>query len=257
MKLQTIGLPGVLADKMQFSPLAGVLPNLTVLEYQGRLFHAHGEIERASQLITSAEADRVGVLAVSLGGVLAPFAVQALPQSFDKGRLKIVIVDSPFGLPTLVNPLAKWLAIPGVRRVASLLAALAKSPVNDDMLPKDDMIEVPEGVNAASWKLHVRDRARQDLQGYYLSNLASPTSWMCKVGRVGGAQEKAVRELDGLDVTYVACVHPGNDVVRQMLAAECFKGACPSAEVVRVASPHAAFLQMQDRWQGVLGPLFS
>lgn len=242
-------LPGVLArGAAQFKPLTSVTAHIAyVPTYFGNTFHVDAEVAMAVAQVEAAArgATSVELIGASLGGNVAPFVVEQLSDEA-RDKLKIVIVDAPAGAKTLFDPMAKFARFGSG---FSFVTRHMKVPVSDDMLPKLD--EISLGLDPDK----VREQARLDLADHKLSMLISQTAWMTKIVRNGSLAE-ACKSFTGLDVTYLACVHPGNGVVRQPIAQEWWQSHVVDLRVKEVHATHCGFLQNQlefvEAFRGIL-----
>lgn len=249
----TVCLPGVLARATeQFDPIGHVLPGCTLTphDYAGPIFRPRVEIARIGSLLTGLtyfSPYRAGLVGASFGGMLIPFVVSRLPPDAEvRNRLKVVIVDAPSGLETIIDPMARY------ARLATLAAPITRHmdvPVSEDMLPK--LGEISKGLD----KLRVKAIARRNVTGHRLSTLIGQTAWMARVGRDGSLAE-AAKSLRGLGVTYVACIHPGNGVVRQPQAVEWWTKQVPDIRVVGMNATHCGFLQNEPEFADVFRDIF-
>lgn len=247
----TVCLPGVLARaKEQFDPISHVLPGgyPVSYDYVGPIVHPERDIARVSNLVGGFayfQPNQVALVGASFGGMLIPFVVSRLAGSV-RDRLKIVIVDAPTGLDTIIDPMARWARL---ATLASLVTRHIDVPVSEDMLPKLD--EISDGLD----ERRIRAIARRNVTGHKLSALIGPTAWMARVGCDGSLAE-ACKSLRGLDVTYVACIHPGNGVVRQPRAVAWWRQHVPTLRVVRVEATHCGFLQNEPEFVEVFRDVF-
>lgn len=188
--------------------------------------------------------DRVGLVGASLGGVLAPFVVSQLASSV-RERLKIVIVDAPAGIKTMVDPMARWASL---ARLVSPVTRHIKVPVTGEMLPRDDQITT----SFDRWRLY--EIAKRDLSGHKVSTLVGQTAWMDRVERDGSLAE-ACKALVGLDVVYMVCAE-WNATIRQPRAVEWWQAQVPTLRVVEVKATHCGFLQNQPEFVDTFRDIF-
>ena len=248
--MEYVALPGVLArGPEQYLPLYGVLPPKgREFAYRGLTFDFEHEVTRIANYIECGDTSSdIVVIGSSFGGMLVPFVVEALSYRFDRERLKVVIVDGPAGLETIMDANARFLANKFVANLAvGVTSALRlKVPVGDDMLPKPDEISADLDTQA------VVETARTSLKGHGMGMLLSQTALMIRVVK-DGSLARACASLADVDTTYLACVHAGNGVIRQPLAADWWTMHLSGLKVEVVAATHCGYLQNQPEFMGAL-----
>lgn len=249
----TVCLPGVLAHgERQFRPVSHVLPGCkdgpSIWEYDVPIFRPRKEVAGVAACLanlTYFASDQVGLVGASLGGALTPFVVSRLAGSV-RERLKVVIVDAPAGLETMVDPMAHWASL---ARLASPITRHIDVPVTDDMLPRAAQITS----RLDHWRLY--ETAKRDLSGHKVSTLVGQTAWMAKVVRDGSLAE-ACKALRGLDVVYVVCAPEWNATIRQPQAVEWWRTRIPTLRVVEVKATHCGFLQNEPEFEDVFREIF-
>ncbi len=258
-----ICLPGILArGEEQHAPLG--IKNLVTFNYNP----ANGivlqqVIDWAIDAIMTAHAtgNKVVLIGSSLGGVQVPFVLQELlnQRSYDDFRwLKVIMVDPPWGVQTMIGAMCskfvgKFLMSP--LGVLVMPLSMIKVPPKDEFIecPSDDVMFELAGfdMDEPTWRSRVKQLAIRGLTGYSGQLWLSQIRLMIEVEQ-NGALAKACEVLRFFSVTLVRCDGPGNEVVRQPLAADLHKEAAPSIEIVGVAGVHCGYLQQPDLFRGVI-----
>lgn len=215
----------------------------------------------------------ITLFGASLGGMLLPAAAHVMiKRGIDPHRLRMVMVDSPYGLDTMSQ--VPGFARPLVRRVLDdYIPSLAtENWANRHVMPrfaappKRDEITIPpvdvqvalagRGMYSEAWKDWVRKRAKSDLLGNSFALWATQIAWMDAYVR-HGSLERTVHTAtrNGVDMHYVACT--GHNVtVRQPLAMQRWEEAArPVLYRHEVPATHCGYLQYWNEFQPVLTEL--
>lgn len=223
--------------------------------------------EVAAKVKLVLEAGRPAVLVgASLGGMLIPFIVSELRQLVPKALLDLlrcVIIDSPFGAETMIAAGCSTFAGRVIRSpVGQLLRPLASIKVG----PKDQYIEVPDAdmmreiagiaMSDAEWRAYVKRRAIQELSGHSSKQWLEQLRWMTRVSH-DGSLRRACLAMKGVDTSYLACVGPGNDVVKQPLASELWATSTPGLKMYSANAVHCGFVQQAPTFRRAVAAALS
>lgn len=259
----TYCLPGILArSRNKFGPVAHLLRGIvTGFDDVGTNHNQDVWMQQVGKdlYLDLHRGQKIDLVGESMGGMKIPFLVDSLSPA-DRARLgKIIIVDAPTGAETM-KALPNWFA----PALASGLVAWGMAGRIGDALvakmtdpPKLDEITTPDRQTAEmimqrygsihtydEWSEFVAEESIRGLSGFSGRMWQSWLAWMIQVGR-DHSLEKACMSLAGLDVTYVACVHPGNSVVAQPSAANWWRTRVPGIKEHAVSATHSGFLQNQ------------
>ena len=264
-------LPGILARPVeQYNPLG------LALEAIGRpigfsyasdaRMNMPGLVELVrTQLSESLARGPVVLVGSSMGGMQIPFIIEDYRNKYtsaakDLEQLKIIIVDAPTGAETmkaLPNFAAGLLASGAGRMVLGsslgdkLVAKMSEPPKDDEItIPSDDVMRRLTGgklFSDADYKAWVKATAIEGLKGYSGLLWWSQMRWMINAGKSHQLDE-AIASLHELDVTYLACTHPGNGVVAQPSAMDWWAARLPTMKRAEVYGTHCGYLQNQPEF---------
>lgn len=257
----TIAFCGVVQNGIaQFGPILDTLPG-QVWSYhtETRKFHVDRLIEDFLEDTNKKwwfDGKNVNVVGASLGGVIAPFAIEKLRQlnpGADMSKWHVVMVDTPCGADTLVDKNAKFLTPSLVSgAVTSLLPAFVKAPIE---LPKWDEITVPpieerhyghREHTDDQYKQWVIEQSSRMLGIYPLALKLNQVHWMNKVARDGSFERACRNGLAGVRTTYFRCTM-GSGTVKPT-AAEKLQQWIPHMDIVDINATQCGFLQNQPEF---------
>jgi hypothetical protein len=266
-------LPGILARSAeQYGPLVSMLMlhgSVIGYDYTGSapmqinelVDLVFGDIDMAAK-----NSQSITLIGSSLGGMQLPFIVGAY-RVYGLRKdipMKSIIIDAPTGAETMVQvPLGRF----GETVVMSPFGQLLKPLAYIKIGPKDSLIHVPEteelmievagkAMTSEQWRSWVKDRAVKGLSGHSARLWLSQLRWMISVGRNGLLEERC-RALQDDDITYIACLGSGNDVVCQPAAASWWEEVL-NAEVVKVEDGvHCGYLQQACHFREVLSKVMA
>lgn len=258
---------GVLArGQNQFGPIAHALPGMvTAYHPSGKKFHLDSLVhDIVADFEKVVQYDfPINLVGASMGGQIAPFVVKRFRETYpnyDMDQFRVVLVDAPWGLPTLTDGMARLLSSRVVAKsIVGLTGAFGMMlPVGDDMLPQWDEIttgvSVP-GLDDNSWaKERVVETARQDLTGHPFSLFIDSTHWIIK-SAADGSLDEAVEWLSGVRTTYLRCTM-GKSPIKQPLAVESWNAMLRNLETLDVAATHCGFLQNQPEFEAAFSETF-
>ncbi len=247
-----IALVGILNHADKFDPLGYDIDRVIAYDPRNE-FVADKYITQATNLLYEQALEGPVILAgSSLGGMLIPFVVDLWRQR-DLGlhldRLKVVIEDAPSGVESMMaafcSPmLGKLITSP----FGNVLRPLSQIKIG----PKDEYIEIPSpdiqyqlagrAMSADDWRAWVKAESIKGLTGFTGDAWLSQLRWMITVGRDGSLAE-AIQALNGIDVTYIACLGAGNDVVKQPYALDWWVRHVPGLQILRIEATHCGHLQ--------------
>ncbi len=274
MKPTIIVLPGILAHpRLQHAPLnLGQYGQVEYIEYQKKGFDPDEIIQRTFEALEHHKDDEGGVIIIgtSIGGSVAAFALQRLREQYGMiafANVEFVAVDPPAGSKTFAGfewaPV--WLVSSRLFLPILWIIGLIMIPVsrNGAGLPKDEYITVPsyedmkritgrDQMLVSEWQNYVKDASQAGLQGH------SAWSWACQIRWMANRRplERALRFINGIDITYVECTGDGNEVVSQPDASKWWHARAGS-NVWQVEAPHCGYLQMQAEFAAVFDKLLS
>lgn len=265
-------LPGILSDGSNFQALGfDTDACMDYAAYDPECFNVYDIVHDLAGVIkndleTGVTAALVGA---SLGGMLIPFVVQQLrvimPAS-SLSEVRCIIIDAPFGVESMIAAGCSPLAGRLIRSpIGQLLRPLASIKVG----PKDQCIEIPDAdmmraiagdditdemMTEDGWRAYVRRRAIAELGGHASQQWLEQLRWMTRVGH-DGSLYRACKSLKGVNTTYLACLGPGNDVVKQPHAMVQWQRNVPGLHVVEKNVVHCGFLQQAPTFRGALAEI--
>lgn len=247
-----IALVGILNHGDKFDPLGYDIDR--VIPYEPREeFVAEKYIADAAELLTEKALEGpVILIGSSLGGMLIPFVVDLWRQR-DLGihldRLKVIIEDAPSGVESMMaafcSPMLGKLITSPLGHVLRPLSQIKVGPKDEyiEIPPADVMIQLAgKAMAEGDWRVWVKAESIKGLSGFSGDAWLSQLRWMITVGRNGSLAE-AIQALNGIDVTYIACLGAGNDVVNQPYALDWWAQYLPDLHVLRVEATHCGHLQ--------------
>lgn len=258
---KTVCLGGLFArTNEQFAPIEEVFGGyVSYIHSEAKRFKLAPIVNAATRELLDMGSGPKTLVGASMGGVEAPFVVAKYlgqPET-SPSDLHVVLVDAPWGLKTLANPFAN--KTPLLSLILGWPMSLFDFPVQEGGLPKRNAITVPDSsearLRATNGRAETEDEyiqyvisvAKQYLSGHRASQVVDWPAWMIKC-KYDGSLEKASEALQSVKVSYIACRHPGNDVVKQPRAAETWKHFVPHLRVYDVYATHCGFLQNQPEF---------
>lgn len=258
-KVAFIAIPGILARSQdQLEPLMPVLESydleITSFDYLDEHFNAdlcvtviarevHANILRGKPTI---------LFGTSLGGMLAALALERLREIVGVDTLRAmvstILVDAPSsGRDIILAPFLPSGTGPLVGKMISRLSPSEKANTGYGkrllgsfmVPPKDHEIELEQDGPTAE---EIKRLAVNGLSGHLFTVWFDQLRWMCR-------SQLHTYAVEGLDVTYIACVK-GNVTVRQPQATKAWRPYV--SRVVEVATPHCAYLQARGTWSKVI-----
>lgn len=253
-----VGIPGILThSQMQLEPLMPVFkrynPTISGMDYRGEHFDPRTSVNQIVQMIERnlTIGHPMVPFASSLGGMLTALALTKLREGYSVTALNqlvhTIIIDAPSGSRDLKQVPERFYGVAtrftkrfNPKRENAAGRTLAKMM---RVGPKDHEIELTEGGPTAQ---QIKDRAIEGLTGHSSLIWYQQVQWMLRT-------ELDLNKLDGLDITYIACVGKGNETVRQPQALEAWQPHVK--KVIEVDTPHCAYLQAQPTYITTLTPL--
>lgn len=242
-----LALPGILATgQNQINPVREVLEecgDVFTYSYHPSLFNGGAVTNEFTQELVALlrRYREVVIVGVSLGGIIAALACDYIDQRL-RGRVKLVLVDAPYGAATMI-PLPLWAH--GIMR--KLRIGRWANPLLNGVLkamavpPKPENTELEPGVTQEE----VNQKAIQGLSGHNFSLWWQQLRWMVQV------QPRLDRlNLRGIKAIYLACNPERNTTVRQPQAVDAWMSVVPALDVRWVDSTHCGFLERRLRWLG-------
>lgn len=267
----TVVLPGILARaEQQFHPILPYLPGHVVGFTPTGPTYDHYEFVGTVALAISRMIDAgkvVNLVGASMGGMQIPFVVARL-RMYDIDLTsfgKIVLIDAPNGAETMGEIPPSAVSIMASNTVRRVMYTRFGDWVLDRMVkpPKSDEVDIPQAdvrswiagrpVDESDWTMFVQRTARQQLKGWPGSLWIGQVQWMLAAGR--GPLTRTANVLRALDVTYVACSHPGNVTVKQPNAANWWESVA-GVKVVTVDAVHCGFWQQPEPFAAALEKIF-
>ena len=247
-----IALVGILNHADKFGPLGIDIDHVEA--YDPRLpMVASSVIEKTAHLLVDAALrGPVILIGSSLGGMLTPFIVKRwreLDCDLHLDRLRVIIEDAPSGVESMMaafcSPMLGKLITSPLGHVLRPLSQIKVGPRDEyiEIPPVDVMIQLAgKAMSEDAWRAYVKAEAIKGLTGFTGDAWLSQLRWMITVGRNGSLAE-AIQALNGIDVTYIACLGAGNDVVNQPYALDWWAQYLPDLHVLRVEATHCGHLQ--------------
>lgn len=268
-----VALPGVLARPDDH--FLGIRP---ALERPGRHLHLHefgkhfdvnAEAGQLADEFAPKRGERLTVVAISCGANFAPFFLQKMRPE-QRRRTKVVLIDPPAGADTLKGlpgpavPLLRLWSPPESfdgswfgRKFMDGVESDRVDPAYIDM-PSPELRERIAGrpVSEEEWPDYVDEMSIQGISGHSGYQMLWMTKFMEKAPRTGVMWD-AAQSMVNMDVTLVACMSPGNVVIKQPLAANRWKRMLPSIKVVEADLVHPGALQYAAGFNAVLNELIN
>jgi len=260
-------LPGILSRGENFLALG--FDEDCVEEYDGighGAFDARAIAYETAVMVKSALEAGLPALLVgaSLGGMLIPFVYGELCQLMREvplDLLRCLIIDAPFGAETMIAMGCSAFAGRVIRSpIGQALRPLASIKVG----PKDQHIEVPDddmmreiagiAMSGAEWRAYVKRRAIAELSDHSSKQWLEQLRWMTQMSH-DGSLHCACLAMRGVDTSYLACVGPGNDVVKQPLASELWAASTPDLKMYSANAVHCGFVQQAPTFRGALAEI--
>ena len=260
-------LPGILSRGESFQALGFDTTHVVEYDDPGEDgFDAHRIVRETAIMIMANLNDRLPALLIgsSVGGMLIPFIVGKLYRlmpDFQPRMLRCVIIDSPFGVETMIaarrSPLAGFLIRSPFGHVLRPLAFVKVGPQDKYIdTPGVDMRYEIAGrvVSKDDWPEYVKRRTVEELTGHSSMQWLEQLRWMTRVGH-DGSLHRACLEMKGVSTSYLACMGPANDVVTQPLAREYWAASTPDLRVFEVNAAHCGFVQQAPTFRGALAEI--
>jgi pimeloyl-ACP methyl ester carboxylesterase len=202
--------------------------------------------------------DHITIFGVSVGGQLCTVLAEKLLKANISGdRMKIDIVEAPFGADTL-KTMPKFLRPLFRSRRGSKIAAGLGNHIGALLIKAifghydAKNVEYPDeafGQKVAYDKAILKE-CQRGLSGHKWTLLVGQLHYMAN-------PPASISALRQFPVTYVACISKRNGVVVQPLARKRWRKALPNAEFARVRTDHAAFLKEAPTWRKELNELLN
>lgn len=240
-------LPGILArGDEQFETLIPTLSTRGCVDVRSYTGHSFNMERVASSVARDVDAYarqglQVTIIGASLGGLVGYESLSKLNVGCCS-NVKLIMVDTPHGVETM-----RALPSPAAFVFRVFRGAPLPNFIGDRVLsmmrvgPKKEFVDTPQGVDGNSHYELVNQKALAGLSGHRFS-----TWWSQLVSMVAHRPQQPVCEA--FDITYVACLGAGNDVVAQPMSVRLWQETRPNLRVIEMEGAHCGFLQQSPRW---------